>query len=82
MKGVFEEYAESQILQMTGRAGRPQVGNEWDQRNARLLMVLKLHNWTKRVYLENREETGNGLYHMHVQHLINACIISQISISV
>ena len=25
VKGVFEEYAESQILQMTGRAGRPQV---------------------------------------------------------
>ena len=25
VKGVFEEYAETQILQMIGRAGRPQV---------------------------------------------------------
>ncbi|CAB4028021.1 probable ATP-dependent DNA helicase HFM1 [Paramuricea clavata] len=75
VKGVFEEYAESQILQMTGRAGRPQFDD-----SATAVIMTKYSNKMKyEAIIGGTQNIESSLHKNLIEHLNAEIVLNTIT---
>ncbi|KAJ7332517.1 hypothetical protein JRQ81_014697 [Phrynocephalus forsythii] len=68
--GMFQEYSETDILQMIGRAGRPQFDS-----TATAVIMTRLSTRDKYVQMLNGADTIESSLHMHLVEHLNAEIV-------
>ncbi|XP_044288180.1 probable ATP-dependent DNA helicase HFM1 [Varanus komodoensis] len=68
--GMFQEYSETDILQMIGRAGRPQFDT-----TATAVIMTRLSTRDKYVQMLNGADTIESSLHMHLVEHLNAEIV-------
>uniref|UniRef100_A0ABM5G8Q2 DNA 3'-5' helicase n=1 Tax=Pogona vitticeps TaxID=103695 RepID=A0ABM5G8Q2_9SAUR len=68
--GMFQEYSETDILQMIGRAGRPQFDS-----TATAVIMTRLSTRDKYVQMLNGSDTIESSLHMHLIEHLNAEIV-------